>query len=139
MAEIKGYSLWLERISGSRNKLPHPGGIRVTGFRFTDSKSGVTGGSGGGPGKAHFDGLELTAADSLAFVQLSLARDSGANLGRGRLDELMPSGCSRPVLEFESALVDWLSGPTRYPPEAAGFQMQLWVDNPRILWQQVGY
>jgi hypothetical protein len=60
------------------------------------------------------DVLDMTLTDrGLVFAQLSQARNSGANLGKGRVYGLFSSGCSRLVLEFEEAIVQslsWLDG-----------------------------
>ena len=136
MAEIKTYSLWLQQISIGGKRAPHPGGIPVLRFALSDSRTAnVVHGGGGGYGKAQVDLLDLTIIDSnSAFVHMSQAHSSGANLGRGRLEAFLASGCSRFLLEFESALVASLSGMGRFAG-GAHFNLQLSIDKPRILWR----
>jgi hypothetical protein len=140
MAEIKSYSLWLQRISSSIPKAPYPGAIPVTGFSLSDSRlSGMASGSGGGPGKVRFDLLELTVTDRDLFARLYNARHSGANLGRGRLDAVLSSGCSRVLLKFEDALVDSIAWIDRATPGPSPFDLKLSVNELELLWPANGH
>ena len=134
-SDIRSYSLWLQHIT-TRSKTPKPGGISVTQFQFVSNNQHGAGAVGAG--KANFDGLELTITDDHAYPQFSIAQSSGVPLGRGRLDAILTSGCSRPVLEFESTLV---TSVLRYNVPTVGslsYTVQLAFENPRLVWQPVG-
>ena len=137
MAEIKSYSLWLERIISSGAQASHAAGIPIMGFVLSDSRNPAAASSSGvGRGHVRFDEINLTvAAGGLAFAELSRAHVSGTNLGRGRIDALLSSGRSQHLLDFESTLIGSFSWLGRFAAESH-FDLKLWIEKPRFLWHQ---
>lgn len=136
--EIRGYSLWLERISALAAKTQRTAGLRVTSFAIKGTQDSVATGGGAGPGKATFDTLQLTIAPEtgLEFAQLSRAQDTGANTGKGRLDAILSSGCSRHLLSFEDSMVNAVSALAGQFDDAQ-FELRLDIDELKLLWEPI--
>ena len=137
MAEIKSYFLWLQRITDGNAKAPNGGGIPVLRVTASDSRSpGVGSGSGGSGNRLQIDVLEMTAtASNLVFGMLTQARDSGANLGTGRIEALLRSGNRRVMLNFDSAIVEsvrWLNG---FAAGLTQFDVKLSIERPEFVWE----
>jgi hypothetical protein len=77
-------------------------------------------------------------ASNLVFGRFMQARDSGANLGDGRIDALLRSGTKRIMLNFGGAVVEsvrWLNG------LAAGltqFDVKLSIEHISFDWEPEG-
>jgi hypothetical protein len=133
MADIKGYSLWLEKIISSGAQASKTGALSVIQFSFSDSHNpGSASTAGIGRGYARFDCLNVSViASGLAQAELSRAHTSGANLGRGRLDAVLTSG-PRQILVFEDTLIAALSWIGRFSGESQ-LDLKLSIETPRAL------